>query len=115
MNLGSRPLFGVLMFGALATQQALAHPASGIVVDAAGQVCFVDYTRDGLCYRETGTDPRTTFVLNPVATSPCLEDTCTDVIRLRVTDDEKTYTERTTSFTTIGEARVITRSPARLP
>jgi PKD domain-containing protein/IPT/TIG domain-containing protein/NPCBM/NEW2 domain-containing protein len=73
-----------------------------------------DLNDDGKCMRNTGQDPRTTFAVNP-DNNPCGGITCEHVIRLRVTDDEGTYTERTTSFTTVGVGGQLFRSDARVP
>ncbi len=74
-----------------------------------------DLNDDGKCVRSTGGDPRTTFVYTPGLSSPCGQAFCEHVIRLRVTDDEKTFTERTTSFTTVGVQGQVYKQTARVP
>jgi hypothetical protein len=74
-----------------------------------------DLNDDGQCRRDTASNPRTTFVYNPDGASPCRDGFCEQVIRVRVTDDENTYAERTMSFTTIGQADKIYKTQAKLP
>jgi len=63
-----------------------------------------DFDSDGVCDRNTGTDPRTTYVYDPSTDSMCRAFDCSHVITLRATDDEQTYTEEKSGFRTTGRA-----------
>jgi hypothetical protein len=63
-----------------------------------------DFDSDGICDRNTGSEPRTTYVYDPSVSSICRTFDCSHVITLRVTDDEQTYSEKSTGFRTTGSA-----------
>ena len=74
-----------------------------------------DFDNDGVCDQNTGSNPRVTYEFDPAHSSPCGTNFCTHNIRLRVTDDEQTFTERTTSFQSVGNLGKLVKTPMRLP
>jgi hypothetical protein len=74
-----------------------------------------DFDADGVCDRNTGSNPRTTYVYDPSANSACRITDCKHEITLRVTDDEQTYTEQRTGFRTTGNASQIRRANVLTP
>ncbi len=86
--------------------------ASGSYDPDGGPLNFVwDFDADGFCVRDTGSSPFTTFTWNPEQGSVCdaNQGQCAHWIRVRVTDDEKTFREASTSFLTENKLGVQTR------
>jgi hypothetical protein len=96
---------------------ALIHvDATGSYDPDGGPLKFLwDLYDNGECLRDTGSSPSATFVFDPALTSPCWDALCDHSVRVRVTDDERTFTERTASFQTTGSLGAIHETRPRLP